>query len=206
VCAAAPASAAVVVAPITGQITCGLDGVMKFSPPLPDGNSDGAVRNLHVKITATMTQCDNSQTSGGKLKPSGGTLLITGILETGSSCADIADGTPPDFTFDPNVFQTKWTGTPLKGTSHPAVGKSKTDMFSAWSPLVGMWEYDSDSFGDKDAFAGDSATVQLALSSASLVAVRKCALGQINPTTSKPSTLQTVSFSSADGSNIAVAP
>jgi hypothetical protein len=205
-CATAPASAAVVIPPITGQITCGLDGVMKFSPPLPDGNSDGAPRNLHVKITAAMTQCDNSRASGGKLRVTGGTLLMIGILESGASCADIADGSAADFTFDPNVFQTKWTGTSATGKSHPAVGKSKTDVFSAFSPLVGVWEYDTDTFGEKDAFANDSAVVQLALSGSSLLAIRRCALGQINPSNNKPFTLPTIAFSSADGSNIAVAP
>jgi hypothetical protein len=205
-CAAAPASAVVVVPPITGSINCGVDGMMKFSPPLPDGNSNGAPRNLHVKVTATLSHCDNSGANGGKLRPTGGTLQMSGILEAGASCNDIADGTPADFTWDPNVFQVKWTGTPPTGTSHPTVGKSKTDVFSAWAPLIGVWEYDTDAFGPNDAFANDSATVDLVISGASQAAIRNCAQSKINPTNNKPFTLAGVSFSSADGSSISVAP
>lgn len=186
-----------------GTITCGLDGSLTLSPALPNANSvDGAVKNTHVKIQAKMSNCGGAVT-GGKAPITGGTLLITGFLEPGASCADLSDGMPPDFTFDPNKMIVKWGGTTSTG-KHITVGKSHTDIFGTGDFLFGGWEYASGPFGDTDSFAGESATIDLMLDKASLVS--NCALGKIDPATGKPATLSSVTFSSANGSTLSVAP
>jgi hypothetical protein len=128
-------------------------------------------------------------------------MTVSGILEPGASCSDISDGTPPDFTFDNNKMQVTWKG--LDGNSHPTVGKSKTDVFSTGNFLFGGWEYDSDSFGDNDAFAGESAVIDLGLDPASQSMVNDCINGVT--TSSGPATLAQVNFGGAS-SKITVSP
>jgi hypothetical protein len=131
-------------------------------------------------------------------------LTVSGFLEAGSSCYDIADGSPPDFTGDDNKLQAKWTGVSGKST-HAAVGKSTTDVFSTGDALFGAWEYDSDSFGDNDAFAGESAVLDLVPDAVSGAVIRACSLG-LNDSAGKPINLAQVTFNASDGSRISVAP
>lgn len=173
---AQPLGAATPAASPAGNITCALTGKMTFSKAYPNANSDtGALPNIHIKIAATLTNCASSAVTGGKASIIGGTMTVTGILESGSSCADIDDGSAPDFTFDNNKMQITWKGG--DGHAHPTVGKSKTDVFSTGNFVFGGWEYDSDSFGDNDAFAGESAVFDLGLDPASQMLVNECING-----------------------------
>jgi len=183
----------------TGSVRCGLTGSMKLSRALPNAQSaDGSTRNVHVKISAVMTNC-----SGGS-PVTGGKLTISGFLEAGSSCNDISDGSPPDFTFDDNKMQAKWTG--VSGSSTKAsLGKSTTDIFSTGNELFGAWEYDSDSFGDNDAFTGESAVIDLVPDAMSGALIRACTLG-LNDALGKPIDLSEVTFNAAGRSTISVAP
>ena len=199
--------AATTAAPLpAGSLTCALQGTMKFSKFYPNANSaDGALKNIHIKIAATMTNCAPPKgappVTGGKAPIIGGTMTVTGILEIGSSCSDISDGSAPDFTFDNNKMQVTWKG--VDGKSHPTVGKSKTDVFSTGNFLFGGWEYDSDSFGDNDSFAGESAVIDLGLDPASQAMVNECINGV--STSSGPFNLTQVNFGGAS-SKITVSP
>ncbi len=188
-----------------GNITCALTGTMKFAKPLPNANSDtGSLKNVHVKIDATLTNCvAPGAGTGGKAPITGGSLTATGILEAGASCADISDGSAPDFTFDTNKLQVTWKGTVGKG--HPTVGKSKTDVFSTGDVIFGGWEYFSDSFGENDAFANEYADIDLGLNSASGLNVRQCMLGQ-NTAAGAPVTIAQANFDPTNGSKITISP
>jgi hypothetical protein len=201
---AAPADAArAIVAPVAGDVACGLSGTMTFNKPLPNASLDGVARTIHVKVTAKISDCVNTAVTGGKAPITGGKLTITGILEEGASCADLTGAAPPDFTFDPNKLDVKWSGTSANG-GHPTVGHGKTDVFSTGDTLLGGWEYLTDSFGDKDAFAGESATIDLLLDSSK--DVNACSRGLNDPATGSPVNLKSVSFSAQNGSMIEVTP
>ena len=185
-----------------GNITCALTGKMTFAKSYPNANSDtGALRNIHIKIAATLTNCATAGVTGGKAPIVGGSMTVRGILEPGSSCADISDGSAPDFTFDNNKMQVTWKG--LDGRSHPTVGTSKTDVFSTGNFVFGGWEYDSDSFGDNNAFAGESAVMDLGLDLSSQTVVNECINGA--STAAGPVNLTQVNFGGAS-SKITVSP
>jgi hypothetical protein len=200
---AQPLSATTAVPLPAGNVSCALTGTMKFSKNYPNANTDtsNATRNIHIKIAATLTNCATAGVTGGKAPIIGGTMTVTGILEPGSSCSDISDGSAPDFTFDNNKMQVTWKG--VDGKSHPTVGKSKTDVFSTGNFLFGGWEYDSDSFGDNDSFAGESAVIDLGLDPASQAMVNECINGV--STSSGPFNLTQVNFGGAS-SKITVSP
>jgi hypothetical protein len=181
-------------------------------PILPPVSGDGqrlivgedvVPRNLHVKLTAKISNCNTKAVAGGKLPITGGTLIVNGILEAGASCADIADGTPPDFTFDRNTFNAKWTGIGAKPTQHPTVGKSHTNVASTGDYLLGMWEYVTDVLGDHDAFGGESAVLDLAIDNP--LAVATCGRGDLDGN-GTPLQLSQVSFSSVHGSQLSITP
>jgi hypothetical protein len=202
VLSAQPLSATTSVPLPSGNVTCAMTGTMKFSKFYPNASSDtGALRNVHIKIAATMSNCNTAGVTGGKAPIIGGTLTITGILEPGSSCSDISDGSAPDFTFDNNKLQVTWKG--VDGRSHPTVGKSKTDIFSTGNFLFGGWEYDGDTFGDNDAFAGESAVIDLGLDASSQNLVNECINGA--STSSGPVNLTQVNFGGVS-SKITVTP
>jgi hypothetical protein len=199
----APAGAATTVTPVTGEITCKMDGIFKFSPLLPDGNSDGARGRTRVKITAKMHDCDDSQVSGGKTAITGGTVSANGFLDEGASCYDLAFGDPPDFTFNLNKLDLKWTGTGANGRGSPTVAHSKTFVSSTGDFLFGAWQYWSDAFRDNDAFAGQWATLTMGIEN--IAAINDCALG-VPGAKGKPTRLSAVTFSAARGSKVVVNP
>ncbi len=193
-CAQALGAATAKALPAAGNISCALSGKMTFAKPMPNELSDsGALRNIHIKIAATMSNCASSGVTGGKAPIVGGSMAVTGILESGSSCNDISDGSAPDFTFDTNKLQLTWKG--FDGKSHPTVGRSKTDVFSTGNFFFGGWEYDSDSFGDNDAFANESAVIDLGLDAKSQMLVNECING-LNDASGVPATLGEVNFGS----------
>jgi len=181
-----------------GDVTCGLDGTMTFSRPLPNAESDPATGITRIRLTATMSGCDGGGAVGGAARIAGGTVTITGILDAEESCADIADGTPPDFTFETNRFDAKWTA--KVGKSRVVLGHSKTNVFSTGDYLFGAWQYMTDSFGDADMFAGQSATFDLA--NDNTIDVLRCGRGDL--VGEKPAVLGSVSFTAARGSRIIV--
>jgi hypothetical protein len=145
-----------------------------------------------------MSACNGGGVTGGAAKIAGGTVTITGMLDPEASCADIADGTPPDFTFETNKFDTKWLG--KVGKSQPVLGHSKSSVVSTGDYLFGAWQYMTDSFGDADMFAGQSATFDLAIDNT--IDVLRCGRGDL--VGEKPAVLGSVSFTSARGSRIVV--
>jgi hypothetical protein len=185
----------------SGELSCGLDGTFAMSQPLPNATSeDGAPRPIKVKITAKLSACAKSGVAGNEAAVTGGSLTATGVLDAGSSCADIADATAPDFTFEPKNLDVTWTSTSAAGRKRPVVGKSKTTIFSTGETIFGGWEYWSDTFGDQDAFAGGSATLDLMVEDA--YAVFACTRGLSGAT--GPVNLGVVKFSAARGSRISV--
>lgn len=172
-----------------------------MSQPLPNATSEnGAPRPIKVKITAKLSACAKSGVAGNEAAVTGGSLTATGVLDAGSSCADIADATAPDFTFEPNNLDVTWTSTSAAGRKRPVVGKSKTTIFSTGETIFGGWEYWSDTFGDQDAFAGGSATLDLMVEDA--YTVFACTRGLAGAT--GPVNLGVVKFSAARGSRISV--
>jgi hypothetical protein len=169
--------------------------------PLPNASSeDGAPKPIAVKVTANLRGCEKEGVVGNERTITGGSLTATGVLDAGSSCADIADATAPDFTFEKNSLDVTWTSTSAGGRKHPVVGKSKTSIFSTGETIFGGWEYWSDSFGDQDAFAGGSATIDLMVEDA--YAVFACTRGLAGA--NGPVHLGVVKFSAARGSRLSV--
>jgi hypothetical protein len=185
-------------APIVGSLSCGLTGTMTFNKAIPNANLDGSVRAINVKLSAAIGSCSNHGVTGGAAPITGGTLVVQGKLDAGASCGDLAFG-PPDITFESNKMQAKWTSTTLTG-KHPTVGKSKTDIYNT-NTTFGDWEYDSDNFGGTDAFANESAVIDLQIDNAA--AVKACALGENGPD-GHPVNLASVQFTAAHGSTIVV--
>ena len=210
--AASPAGAGTASVPVTGSMLCDIAGTITISKPLPNANdpNGGSLKNLHYKLAAKMTNCGavdlkTPPPSGGKAPITSGTLSVTGILEAGASCNDISFDTPPDISGDPNKFDAKWTGT--NGSSHPTVGHSRTnDTEIGNNTLFGGWEYSSGPVRDNDAFAGETATLDLYL--ANTKAVSDCINGFSTPS-GQLINLSTVSFggpSALSRSTITIAP
>jgi uncharacterized protein YcnI len=200
---ALPAHAGTTVPPPAGEMTCGLDGTFTMKQPLPNANSEtGATKRIRVKITAKISACNNAGVTGGKMPITTGTLKASGYLDEGASCADISDGSAPDFTFDDTKLDIKWTGTSATGRGHPTVGRSRTAVFSTGDALFGGWEYWSDTFGENDAFANQSATLDLLIENS--FTVFACTRSMSDE--KGPVTLGAVAFSSAKGSQIIVGP
>jgi hypothetical protein len=188
-------------APPSGELTCGLDGAFTMSAALPNANSEeGAPKPIKVKITAKLSACRKAGVVGNEAAITGGSLTASGVLDAGSSCADIADATAPDFTFETNKLDVTWTGTNADGRKPRVVGKTKSSIFSTGETIFGGWEYWSDTFGDQEAFAGGSATLDLMVEDA--FAVFACTRGMEGA--KGPANLDVVNFSAARGSRINV--
>jgi len=179
--------------PPAGTVRCGLTGSATFSPALPSAsNPDGSAKPIKFKLKADIGPCDNGSVTGPHVTD--GTLAFKSTLDEGSGCQDLIDFGAPDVTSNTNRLQIKWTATAPSG-KRSTVGKSKTDMFDA-EQINKVWELTSDSFGDADAFGGESATIDLILDN--LGQVGACAFGGPD--------LASVTFSAAGGANIVVAP
>jgi hypothetical protein len=175
---------------LTGEVTCGLNGMLTMNPPLPNTALAGSPKPTKVEITANLGPCSRAGVTGG-------TLTVTGSLGAGASCYDLAGGYAPDFTFEPNKLEVKWLGT-AAGKKNATLGKSKTSVFSTGDSIFAGFEYWTDTFGDADAFAGASATVDLLVENT--FDVFACTTGRAGKN------LGSVSFSAARGSQISVYP
>jgi hypothetical protein len=196
------APAATTIAPPTGIIRCGLTGKLSFKPALPNANLDTTPRTTRVKLQATLGPCDASQVVGGAAPITGGTLALSGTLDTDASCFDLAFGDPPDPTWFPSKVSVKWTATRADGRQQ-TVGRGRSDILGTGDTLFGGWEYLADPFRDDDAFAAESATIDLGI--ANLLDVNGCVRGWTN-VDGKPVNLTAVQFTATQGSSITVAP
>ena len=185
--------------PPEGTLTCALDGTGKFTPPLlTASNEDGALRRGRFTFKGTLTNCDNSGVTGGKMPITNGTVDFQAVLPEASGCNDLLFFGAPDFTSEE---KTKLTIS-LKGTTasgkHPKVASLKTTVFDASGVSKG-WELSSDSFPSERAsapFPDGDAIVDMILNTASLQQMGACAFGGPD--------LAGVTVSSADGATLTI--
>src|SRR4051794_20998704 len=118
--------------PPSGTLTCALDGVGTFTPPLlTASNEDGALRRGKFKFKGTLSNCDNSDVSGGKVPITGGKLDFQAVLPEASGCNDLLFFGAPDFTSEEKTKLTiKLTGTTASGKT-TKVASLKTTVFDA---------------------------------------------------------------------------
>jgi len=197
----APSAGAAPAPAPAGTIGCGLTGKVSFSRPMLNAELDPKPGRTTVRITAQMTNCNASGVTGGRTRITGGTLTASGFVEE-AGCADLDGGYPPDFTFDTNRFSARWTGAAPSGRGVTTVGQSRTVMSYA-DTLFGGWLYETDLFGDKDAFAGEYASLKLYLDEPAMVDA--CARGETG-LDGKPVNLPSASFSAERGARIVVQP
>jgi hypothetical protein len=178
--------------PPTGTLTCTLTGSATLKPGLPLASPGTATKTVKTKIafTGTLSGCDNSGVSGGKLPIDGGTVKAKGTSvvlagEALPSCAGLS--TPPS---TPTAIKTTVTYTATGPTKPIKVSKS-TAILTLGTPTVGSTvSFTVNGTASKGAFLSEAVDVSAILDLDQLGLITAC---------TAPGGLTTLSFTGVKG-------